>query len=96
MFALIRLVTGRRLGLLVLLAALAAGASPALRERCTRLLACGVSLQAADLFGGSGTSLIDAATGRRALRGSPQQCVREAVHTAAEARTWVQRRSRVQ
>ena len=96
MFALIRFVAGRRIGLLMLLAALAAGASPAIRDRCARLLACGVSLQAADLFGGSGTKVIDAATGGRALRGSPQQCVREAVHTAAAASTWVQRRTRVQ
>jgi hypothetical protein len=94
MLALFRLVAGRRILVLVLLAALAAVGTPALRETAARLLACGVSLQASDLFGGSGAALVDALPGRRLSRSSSLQCLREATRASAAAQTWMRRRTR--
>jgi len=95
MVALIRLIAGRRILVLVLLAALAAS-TPALREKATRLIVCGASLQASALFGSSGASVVRAVSGGQMLRDSPHQCLREAVRTTGAARTWMQRRSRAQ
>jgi hypothetical protein len=95
MFALFRLVAGRRILVLVLLAALAAAGTPAVRAGASRLLACGVSLDVGGLFGPSRASVIDAVSGG-ILRSSPQRCLREAMRTTAAARTWMQRRSRAQ
>jgi hypothetical protein len=96
MFALIRLVAGRRILVLVLLAALAAASTPALREKATRFIACGASLQAGALFGSSGASVVRAVSGGQMRRDSTHQCRREAMRTTGAARTWMQRRSRAQ
>jgi hypothetical protein len=94
MFALLRFVVGRRILVLVLLAALAAVGTPALREKATRLIACGVSLQAGDLFGGSGAGVVQAVAGGRLPRGSARQCLRAAASSSAAAQTWMRRRTR--
>lgn len=96
MFAIFRLVAGRRILVLVVLAALMAAGIPAVREQATRLLACGVNLHAGHLFGGSGATVVQAVSGGRITPGSPQRCLREAMRTSAAARTWMQRRSRAQ
>ncbi len=96
MFGMIRMVAGSRLVILALLAALAAAATPAIRERAMRLLSCGVSLQADQLFAGAGTKVVQAVSGGRVPGSSPRACLREAMRTTTAAQTWLQRRSRAQ
>jgi len=94
MFTLFRLMAGRRLVLLGLLAMLAAAGTPAVRDTATRLLACGVSWQSAGLFPHAGASLAEAMSGKPLPRRTPQQCLREAMRTTAAARTWIEGRRR--
>lgn len=96
MLAIFRLVSGRRMLVLLVLAGLMVAGTPALREKATRLLACGVSLHAGGLFGRSGASVVQAVNGGRVTPNSPHQCLREAMRTTAAARTWMQRRSSAQ
>ncbi len=91
MLALFRLVRGRGMVILLLLAVAAAG-SPTLRARATRLLACTVSLQAGDPTGGLGATAASMFSGTRVRRSSPGQCLREAMASTTMARQWIQHR----
>ncbi len=97
MFMLFRLMAGRRLIILAVLVVVAAAGTPALRQKATRVLACGVSLRAGDMLvgGAASASLMQAVSGR-VPRVTPQQCLRDAIRTTTAARTWMQRRSRAQ
>lgn len=94
MGGLIRLVSGRGLVVLALLAGAVLLGSPRMRVTATRLLACGVSLQAGDATGNVGASAASAIAGTRVGRASPGQCLREALRTTAAAKTWVQHHAR--
>ncbi len=96
MFRFFRLMAGRRLMVLAVLAVLAAAGTPAVREKAARVLACGVSLQAGDMVAGAALSagVVQAVSGVRVPRVTPQQCLRDAIRTSTAARTWMQRRSR--
>ncbi len=98
MFMLFRLMAGRRLIILAVLVVVAAAGTPALRQKATRVLACGVSLRAGDMLvgGAASASVVQAVSGVRVPRVTPQQCLRDAIRTTTAAPTWMQRRSRAQ
>jgi hypothetical protein len=89
MLGLLRLMSGRRLLIVAVLAVLLLSGSAALRSRGARLLACGVSLQMSDPTGATGSGIAGRISGDRVPRLPPSQCLHEVTRGVAAATAWL-------
>jgi hypothetical protein len=89
MLGLLRLMSGRRLLIVAVLAVLLLSGSAALRSSGARLLACGVSLQMSDPTGATGSGIAGRISGNRVPRLPPSQCLHEVTRSVTVATAWL-------
>ena len=89
MLGLLRLMSGRRLLIVAILAVLLLSGSAALRTGAARLLACSVSLQMGDPTGAAGSRVAAGVSGGQIPRLPPSQCLREVSRGVTAATTWL-------
>jgi hypothetical protein len=89
MLGLLRLMSGRRLLIVAVLAVLLLSGSAAVRSRGARLLACGVSLQMSDPTGATGSGIAGRISGDRVPRLPPSQCLHEVTRSVTAATAWL-------
>ena len=89
MLGLLRLMSGRRLLIVAVLAVLLLSGSAALRSKGARLLACGVSLQMSDPTGATGSGIAGQISGDRVPRLPPSQCLHEVTREVTAATAWL-------
>jgi hypothetical protein len=89
MLGLLRLMSGRRLLIVAVLAVLLLSGSAALRSGGARLLACGVSLQMSDPTGATGAGIAGRISGDRVPRLPPSQCLHEVTRGVTAATAWL-------
>ena len=89
MLGLLRLMSGRRLLIVAVLAVLLLSGSAALRSNGARLLACGVSLQMSDPTGATGSGIAGRISGDRVPRLPPSQCLHEVTRGVTAATAWL-------
>ena len=89
MLGLLRLMSGRRLLIVAVLAVLMLSGSAALRSSGARLLACGVSLQMSDPTGATGAGIAGRISGDRVPRLPPSQCLHEVAREVTAAKAWL-------
>jgi hypothetical protein len=92
MLGLLRLMSGRRLLIVAVLAVLLLSGSAALRAGGARLLACSVSLQMGDPTGATGSSVAARISGDRVPRLPPSQCFHEVTRGVTAATAWLRSR----
>ena len=89
MLGLLRLMSGRRLLIVAVLAVLLLSGSAALRSNGARVLACGVSLQMSDPTGAAGAGIAGRISSDRVPRLPPSQCLHEVTRDVTAATAWL-------
>ena len=89
MLGLLRLMSGRRLLIVAVLAVLLLSGSAALRSSGARLLACGVSLQMSGPTGATGAGIAGRISGDHVPRLPPSQCLHEVTREVTAVTAWL-------